>query len=142
MSQMAPESVVAPPDARAVMQRQFFRYCVTGLVQNGAGYLLYLLVTWLGVEPKIAMSVLFMTGVAISFLLNRNWSFGDKASAAGSLARFVIAYMIGYGLNLAALLVFVDWLGYPHQWVQGFAIITIAVVLFLLNRYFVFTDAR
>lgn len=129
-------------DGRAVMRRQFIRYCIIGVVHNGAGYLLYLLVTWLGAEPKIAMSVLFVIGVAVSFLLNRNWSFADKGSVSGSLTRFVIVYLTGYGLNLAALLVFFDRLGYPHQWVQGIATITIAVVLFLLNRYVVFRDAR
>lgn len=132
----------SPLQGRAVMQRQFIRYCITGVIHNGAGYLLYLLVTWLGAEPKIAMSVLFVIGVAVSFLLNRNWSFADKGSVSGSLTRFVIVYMTGYVLNLAALLVFYDRLGYPHQWVQGLATIAIAVVLFLLNRYFVFRDAR
>lgn len=130
------------PAGRAVMQRQFIRYCITGVIHNGTGYLLYLLVTWLGAEPKIAMTVLFVIGVAISFLLNRNWSFADKGSVSGSLTRFVIVYMTGYGLNLMALMVFFDRLGYPHQWVQGIATIVIAVVLFLLNRYFVFRDAR
>jgi putative flippase GtrA len=121
---------------------QLIRYGLTGVVHNVGGFLLYLLATYLGAEPKLAMSVLFVVGVAVSFLLNRAWAFGDSNPIAGSLGRFLLAYVFGYLLNLAALLLLVDRLGYPHQWVQGFATIAIAGVLFLLNRYFVFNARR
>jgi putative flippase GtrA len=98
--------------------RQLIRYALTGVIHNAAGFLLYLLATHFGAEPKIAMSVLFVIGVSVSFLLNRAWAFGDKNPMAGSLARFLIVYMLGYLLNLCILLLFVDRLGYPHQWVQ------------------------
>lgn len=122
--------------------RQFVRYVLTGVIHNVGGFLLYLLATYLGVEPKLAMTVLFVVGVTVSFMLNRAWAFGDKNPIAGSLGRFLLAYIFGYLLNLALLLVLVDRLGYPHQWVQGFATIGIAGLLFLLNRHYVFSARR
>ena len=117
---------------------QLLRYCLAGLIHNLVGYLLYLTATYFGVEPKVAVSVLFLPAVAVSFLLNRTWAFKDRNPMAGSAWRFLLVYLGGYLVNLAVLAIFVDRLGYPHQWVQGFAIIGIAGTTFLVNRYFVF----
>ena len=122
--------------------RQLVRYALTGVIHNVGGFLLYLLATHFGADPKLAMSVLYVAGVMASFLLNRYWTFGDQSAVARSLARFLIAYLGGYLLNLGILLLFVDHLGYPHQWVQGCAIIGVAGALFLLNRYYVFSANR
>ena len=122
--------------------RQLIRYGLTGVMHNVGGFLLYLLATHLGVEPKLAMTVLFVVGVAVSFLVNRIWTFGDSSSIAGNAGRFVVVYLVGYVLNLSILLVFVDQLKYPHEWVQGFATIGIACVLFVLSRYYVFSARR
>ena len=37
---------------------------------------------------------------------------------------------------------FVDWIGFPHEYVQMFAVITVAVCLFVLLRFFVFAEER
>jgi putative flippase GtrA len=121
-----------------LITKQFVRYAAVGVVHNLSGYLLYLLATYLGAEPKLTMSVLFFLGVALSFLLNRSWTFQHSGYAARSLWRFVVVYLGGYALNLLALMWFHDRLGYAHQWVQGCAIVVIALLMFLLNRYFVF----
>ena len=121
---------------------QLLRYSLAGVIHNFVGYALYLTATYFGVEPKVAVSVLFLPAVAASFMLNRTWAFKDRNPMAGSAGRFVAVYVAGYLLNLAVLVVFVDRLGYPHQWVQGFAIIVIAGLTFLVNRYFVFRAGR
>jgi len=121
---------------------QFFRYSVVGVIHNFVGYLLYLAATYFGVEPKVAVSVLFVLGVAVSFLLNRTWAFKDRKPMAGSAGRFLAVYVAGYLLNLAVLVMFVDRLGYAHQWVQGLAVVCIAGLTFLVNRYFVFRGDR
>lgn len=46
--------------------------------------------------------------------------------------------MMGYLLNLILLLLFVDWLDFPHQIVQGIAIVVVAIFLFVVLRIFVF----
>jgi hypothetical protein len=52
----------------------------------------------------------------------------------------VLAHVVGYCLNLSLLLVFVGKLGYPHQWVQGAAILIVACYLFLAFKFFVFRN--
>jgi putative flippase GtrA len=120
------------------LSRQFFRYALIGLLSNSAGYCVYLLITWLGIAPKTTMSVLYLTAASLGFFGNRQWAFTHRGNPFASAARYALAHLTGYGINLSLLLVFVDRLGYPHQWVQAAAIPVVAVFLFISFRYFVF----
>ena len=116
----------------------FFRVVAVGLLSNGAGYLIYLLLTSFGVDPKLAMSVLYAVGTCIGFFGNRTWSFGHTGTLAPAVLRYAATYLVGYAINWMMLYVFVDRLGYPHPLVQAAAIAVLAVYLFLGLRHFVF----
>jgi putative flippase GtrA len=119
---------------------QLARYAIVGIVTNVLGYLLYLGITALGLEPKKAMTINYVIGVAISFAGNRRWTFSHDGPLGGSLLRFSIAHLAGYALNFTILAVFVDRLGYSHQLVQAVAIVIVAAWLFVAFRAFVFPD--
>lgn len=121
--------------------RQLLRYGVLGVVTNVLGLLLYLGVVALGVEPKIAMTVLYCTGVAISFFGNKNWTFSHDGHALQSSLRYAVAYLFGYLMNYAILYVFVDRLHYSHAYVQAVSIFVVAAFLFLAFKFFVFAGA-
>jgi putative flippase GtrA len=118
--------------------KQFFRYGLVGLASNLAGYLLFLLITYWGVEPKIAMTLLYVVGATIGFLGNRQWTFAYKGALLNAGARYFAAHLFGYLINFLILLTFVDSLGYSHQWVQAGAIFVVAGFLFVVFKYFVF----
>lgn len=120
----------------------FLRFALVGVASNLGGYAAYLLVTWLGVAPKLAMSILYGIGAAIGYLGNRRWSFRHRGSIAASLPRYGLAHLLGYGINYLMLAWFADRLGHPHQLVQAAAIIVVAVFLFLAFRFFVFAPVR
>lgn len=120
------------------IRNQLVRYGIVGIASNASIYVLYLVITWLGVGPKLAMTALYLLGVTQSFVFNKKWSFRFSGSTAPALVRYLIAYAIGYGVNLTALMLFVDQLGLPHQPVQGVMIVVIASLLFLAQRYWVF----
>ncbi len=117
---------------------QLSRYALVGIASNAFGYLLYLLLTYIGMGYKSAMTLLYMVGVAQTFVFNRSWSFGHRGKIRGALGRYVISYAIGYLLNLAVLWLAVDYLEFPHQVVQGVMIVILAMMLFLLQKYWVF----
>ena len=119
---------------------QLLRYGLVGLATNFVGYCVYLLITHLGATPKITMSVLYGVGVSISFFGNRSLTFADSGNLLTSGTRFIIAHSCGYLINLAMLIVLVDKLGYPHQWVQVIAIFVVAAFLFIVIRVFVFKN--
>ncbi|NCC30514.1 MAG: GtrA family protein [Chloroflexia bacterium] len=117
---------------------QAIRFGVVGLVSNILLYLLYLMLTATGVGHKSAMSLLFAVGTVQTFIFNKNWTFAHCGFLQASFFRYVAAYSLAYLLNLTALLILVDNLGYPHQAVQGVMILILALMLFLLQKYWVF----
>ncbi|MDB5988713.1 MAG: GtrA family protein [Herbaspirillum sp.] len=121
---------------------QLTRYALVGIVSNSAGYLVYLLLTYLGVAPKVAMTLLYGIGAAIGYVGNRSLTFTHKGSALGSGIRYFMAHFLGYCINLAILIIFVDELGYAHQWVQVSAIFVVASFLFIAFKFFVFADNK
>ena len=120
--------------------RQLIRYGLVGVVSNAAIYFVYLLITYLGVEPKTAMTLVYIIGTAIGFIGNRKWTFAHRGDSSGAVLRYALAHLFGYLLNFLILLTFVDHLGYAHQWVQVVAIIIVAGFLFIVFKYFVFRE--
>lgn len=117
---------------------QFTRYAIVGLVSNGLLYIAYLLLTGIGMDPKISMTILYALGVLQTFVFNKKWSFRHHGKVSYSLVKYILSYLLGYLINLFVLWYFVDILAYPHQIVQAIMIVLLAVMLFALQRYWVF----
>lgn len=117
---------------------QLFRYAVTGLLTNSAGYLVYFLITLWGMGPKASITLLYCFGIALGYFGNRLWTFKDQGKVSRSLVKYVFAHLVGYAINFFILSLFVDKWGYPHQWVQGAAILIVAVFSFFMLKFFVF----
>lgn len=118
--------------------QQLIRYGLLGVASNAVIYFIYLTLTYLDVEPKTAMTLVYVIGVSIGFIGNRKWTFSHRGDPSRAALRYVLAHIFGYMLNFLLLFTFVDHLGYAHQWVQAMAIIIVAVFLFVVFKYFVF----
>jgi putative flippase GtrA len=120
------------------INKSFGRYVVVGLASNASGYCAYLLITWIGGGPKASMTFLYAVGTLLGFLGNGKWTFAHRGRAWPSLTRYILAYLVGYGLDWCMLYLFVDRLGYPHQLVQAAAVLIVAAYLFPTLKFFVF----
>ncbi len=118
--------------------RQLLRYGIVGIISNLSGYLVFLAITFAGVDPKAAMTFLYAVGATVGFFGNRKWAFSHNGNAARAAVGYAVAHVIGYLLNLAMLYVFVDRLGYKYQIVQGLAVFVLAGYLFLTFKFVVF----
>jgi putative flippase GtrA len=123
------------------IHRQFFRYAVVGVASNVALYFIYLLMTGIGMGHKTAMTLVYCVGVLQTYIVNRRWTFLYRGEISGSMLRYVAAYASGYVFNFVALLVLVDMSGLPHRVVQAVLILAVAVLIFLLQKYWVFREA-
>ena len=121
---------------------QLIRYGLVGIATNLLGYLIYLLITHFGVEPKVLITFMYPIGATIGFYGHRQWAFAHKGAVLKSGFRYFVAHLFGYLINLLILLTFVDRLGYPHQWVQAVAIFVVAGFLFVAFKYFVFSSTK
>lgn len=118
--------------------RPLLRYGVVGLASNGIGFLLYLLLTWLGMEYRVAVTLLFAVGVVQTFFFNKGWSFGHTGTTQPALLRYWAVYVVAYFLNIAALTVLVEYVDVPHQIAQAILIFAIAGLIFIALRFWVF----
>lgn len=121
--------------------KQLLRYACVGVMSNAAGYLIYLLLTSLEMAPKLAMSMLYGVSAMIGFFGNRNLTFSHKGARLGSSVRYIFVHVVGYLINLAVLVIFVDQLGWAHQFVQASAILIVATFLFITFKLFVFKSS-
>ena len=120
---------------------QFLRYATVGVASNLLLYLAYLGLTIFGLGHKTAMTLVYVLGVLSTFIANRGWTFNHQGMAQTAFIRYVIAYVLGYLLNLGLLWLAVDRLHLPHQGVQAGAIVAVAVCLFLMHKFWVFAPS-
>lgn len=118
--------------------RQVIRYGVVGVLNNLLGYLIYLLVTWLWLDPKVAITLMYPVGALTAYFGHARYSFGYQGRASSGLIRYTIAHLIGYSVNVGMLYFLSDLAGFPHQLVQAAAVFVVGGILYLLMRYFVF----
>ncbi|MGI9275626.1 MAG: GtrA family protein [Endozoicomonas sp.] len=119
---------------------QFIRYGLVGITINVLGYLLFLTFTYLGVEAKLAMTMLYVPTMIAGYYGNRHWTFSRPAqlSISNSGLKYLLVHCIGYALNLFFLYIFADILGVTHYLVQAFAILFVALFIFFASRTIVF----
>ena len=121
--------------------QQLLRFGVVGLASNTLLYLIYLGMTGIGVGPKLSMSLLYVIGVIKTFAFNRSWTFNHEGRLDSAFVRYVAVYAFGYLVNFIVLAWLVDGMGYPHQIVQGVMILTLAICMFVLQKFWVFKVA-
>ncbi len=121
---------------------QSLRFIIVGLASNLILYLLYLALTAAGLGYKTAMTILYLTGTLQTFIFNKRWTFSHQGNTQKSLLRYLAAYGICYILNFVLLYTLVDRLGWSHALVQGLAIVIVASLLFLIQKYWVFSGNR
>lgn len=120
--------------------RHLFNYVLIGLITNFIGYIIYLFVTYLGITPKLTMTIMYSLCATVGYIGNRNYTFEHQGGMLGSGARYFIAHFFGYFINLVILIIFVDHFMYPHQLVQAFSVFVVASFLFITFKFFVFSN--
>ena len=118
--------------------KQLVRYGIVGVASNASIYVLYLVLTAVGMEPKLAMSLLYMVGVLQNFVFNKSWTFRYVGQGRAAFWRHVILYVVGYLVQLLLLTLMVDTLHWRHQWVMAGVVVVMAVFFFLGQKFWVF----
>lgn len=120
---------------------QILSYGIIGILVNSSAYFLFIGLTRMGIEPKLSMSLLYITVVIISFFTNRKWTFTNKDKIHQTSVKFLMVYFFGYVLNYSLLYYFVDLLHYKYEYIQALVIIFLALFNFIMFRYFVFRSS-
>ena len=111
---------------------QFFRFLVSGTINTGVTYGLYLLLL-----PRLgylaSYSAAYVIGIVLSYGLNSVFVFRQPMTWRG-LVRFPLVYVLQYALTSVLLWIFVDLLGVDERIALLAAIAVTVPVTFLTAR--------
>ena len=79
------------------------KYGVVGVVSNLTLYVLFVALIWLSLSPQWAVAICYVLGVALSYTLNRQWTFKSTSAHSRDLPRFLAAYGIGFIFTILAI---------------------------------------
>lgn len=98
---MAEAELMNPPRP---LLAQVARFAAAGIAATAAHYsVLIALVEGAGVRPVLATTIGYLFGIAVSYALNRRFTFKSAAPVALSFAKFAALYGIGAILNGAIM---------------------------------------
>jgi len=117
---------------------ELLRFGIVGVTSNLVLFGAFMAMVSVGVAPGVAMTLLYALGVAQTFVFNRRWTFGHGGAATVSLRRYVMLHLACYSLNLGLLHWLVDGRGLPVAWVQAGAVLLVAALLFVGQKFWVF----
>ncbi len=116
--------------------QRLYRYGAVGITTNVTLYLVFILFLRFGLTPTVAAGVCYGLGVAMSYLLNRRWTFSSTQSHRRDIPKFLLAYGIGLVSTLLMITLLLIWL--PPELAQIVNIGLTALVIYGCLRLFRF----
>ena len=121
------------------MLARLFRFLLTGLANSAVGWAVIFGGLWAGMSGLAANAAGYGVGLVLSFTLNRRYVFGMTGAVTGrEVARFMAAFAIAYGANVAVLIAAEAVIGADHPLAQLPALATYVLIFFVLSQRFVF----
>jgi putative flippase GtrA len=118
------------------------KFVVVGVANTLAGLFLIYLCKWLlGFGDVMANSCGYSIGLALSFILNRGWTFRHCGPVLPALAAFLAIFILAYVSNLATVLLAINSLAMNSYLAQASGILPYTVIFFLGSRYVAFGPA-
>ncbi|MFZ1427239.1 MAG: GtrA family protein [Geminicoccaceae bacterium] len=120
---------------------QYGRFALVGLGATIVHVLVYAAtIEWLALPPLLANALGFATGVNLSFVGHRRWTFRTEAPAASrrSLFRFWAVALIGLALNTAFVQIVTGTLMLHYIWSIPLIAGVTPVLTFTLSRSWAF----
>ncbi|MBZ8134240.1 GtrA family protein [Afifella sp. IM 167] len=124
----------------AKWQAQLARYILVGSLTLGI-YLSLLLgmVEGLGAAPWIAAVVSYLGSLLFNYLMHHSWTYRSSENHRSAAPRY-LALNAGFLCLNAAVMAFVPaLLGISYLWVQGGALVFIALLTFVIQRSWIFS---
>lgn len=115
------------------------RYLLVGVANTlvGLGTIYFCMyVLHFGNVPANAVG--YLTGMVLSFTMNRLWTFKHSGAIAPALLRFVVVTGVAYAANLLTVVVLTEGLGMNRYFAQAAGAPPYTLVGYLGSRYFAF----
>jgi putative flippase GtrA len=123
----------------ALLSRTASKFLAVGIANTMAGLAVIYGAKWLFRLGDIAANVAgYAVGLALSFLLNKHWTFRFDGDSRMAAFRFLGAFMLAYSVNLMTVLTCIRVLGMDGYLAQAIGVIPYTVSFYALSKGFVF----
>ena len=127
----------APMSTRTPLQ--FAKFLGVGVANTLVALSVIYLAKWLGGLGDAAANALgYAVGLSASFTLNRRWTFAHRGPQLPALARFLLAALVAYGMNLLTVMAAIHYGGLNAYLAQALGIPPFTLTSFLASKYLVF----
>jgi putative flippase GtrA len=118
------------------------KFFVVGVANTLIGLLAIYLCKWaLGFGDMLANICGYMVGLALSFVLNRSWTFRHAGRALPALVRFLVIFALAYVLNLATVFIAIRSFGVNSYLSHAIGNVPYTVFFYFGSRHFAFSSA-
>lgn len=120
-----------------------FRYGIVGVVASVIhGLVSYIVVNTFDIYYLYAHSVGFIFGLFTAYLGHYFYSFKETKNHRDRFPKFFVIALIAFIIHELSAYVLVDFSGFDYSTrVLPFLVVTVPIFTFLLNRFWVFSDA-
>jgi putative flippase GtrA len=122
--------------------RRLARFGIAGAINTIVGVSVIFALTVVGMVPAIANATGYAAGFVLSFALSRSFVFRSARSVRSALPLFAACFAAAFALNQAVLHAALRILDTSAMIAQSLAVTTYIVVMYLLQRFFVFRIAQ
>ena len=120
--------------------RRFVGFVAAGGTATILNYTLFALVYWLGVNYLVASAIGYVSGIALSYAINKLLVFTDSQHRPRQFVRYTAIYLVALAAQLGLLEIGVR-LGCDPLIANAIALVIVVVGNFFVIRRFVFTTA-
>ena len=117
--------------------KKLIGFLIAGGTATILNYLVFLLLLDQSVNPLLASTIGYVSGIAVSFTINKFLVFSE--SARPSFLRYAIVYLSALALQLTLLAALIAG-SIPAEFANALAIMVVVVINFFVMKKFVFRD--
>ena len=117
---------------------QFFKYISVGLINTSITFIMILICIYLGAGDFLSNFIGYILGIAYSFMLNSQWTFGKNKLSYNLLRNFLTVIIVSYCINLLILVICRDFLLIDRIYCHLIGLCFYVALSFLGMRAFVF----
>lgn len=123
--------------------KQFIRFLTVGVFNTVFGYcVIFGCMYVLNMSPESSNVAGYVLGLAVSYILNRKYTFNSKRDRNSEMIRFLTVFAVAYASNFAVLILLIHLLGVHEGLSQILAGLIYVVISYFMNKYYVFSVAK
>lgn len=124
--------------------KQLIKYGAVGVLNTAVDFIVYQLLTFIGISYVIAQCVSYSCGILNSYVLNSFWTFKEEARHKGSeFVSFIVVNIISLGISVLLLKVCYDVLDIQSNLISKALVTPVVMVInFIGTKLLVFKKSK